>query len=232
MMAIALRWRDPSRYRDNFFAILLSHGIGMGLVLKGELFTGTQSSGGEFGHMIHGGRRALQMRPTRLHRSLCRRLRDLAKCKAEERGFRARGRDHQRRHAGARRARPGSRWSGTRGLPQGRHGDRLWRRQPVRTDRPGTGRLRGRRRRRLRPARTCDTRSVGANRRWPACGCHFLRHDRRRTAAHPARLRHAGAGSSSIRRFSRQGSMPPMPWREASIYAGSKRTGALSRFRT
>jgi predicted NBD/HSP70 family sugar kinase len=53
MMAIALRWRDPARYRDNFFAILLSHGIGMGLVLKGELFTGTQSSGGEFGHMIH-----------------------------------------------------------------------------------------------------------------------------------------------------------------------------------
>jgi predicted NBD/HSP70 family sugar kinase len=53
MMAIALRWRDPARYRDNFFAILLSHGIGMGLVLKGKLFTGTQSSGGEFGHMIH-----------------------------------------------------------------------------------------------------------------------------------------------------------------------------------
>ncbi len=25
----------------------------MGLVLKGELFTGTQSSGGEFGHMMH-----------------------------------------------------------------------------------------------------------------------------------------------------------------------------------
>jgi predicted NBD/HSP70 family sugar kinase len=53
MMAIALRWRDPGRYRDDFIAILLSHGIGMGLVLKGELFTGTRSSGGEFGHMIH-----------------------------------------------------------------------------------------------------------------------------------------------------------------------------------
>ena len=53
MMAIALRWRDPERYRDDFVAILLSHGIGMGLVLKGELFTGTHSSGGEFGHMIH-----------------------------------------------------------------------------------------------------------------------------------------------------------------------------------
>jgi predicted NBD/HSP70 family sugar kinase len=53
MMAVALRWRDPQRYRDNFIAILLSHGIGMGLVLKGELFTGTRSSGGEFGHMTH-----------------------------------------------------------------------------------------------------------------------------------------------------------------------------------
>ncbi|MER9688194.1 ROK family protein [Mesorhizobium sp. M0139] len=53
MMAVALQWRQPERYRDNFIAILLSHGIGMGLVLKGELFTGTHSSGGEFGHMIH-----------------------------------------------------------------------------------------------------------------------------------------------------------------------------------
>lgn len=53
MMAVALRSRDAERYHDNFIAILLSHGIGMGLVLKGELFTGTQSSGGEFGHMVH-----------------------------------------------------------------------------------------------------------------------------------------------------------------------------------
>ena len=45
MIAVALRWRNPERYRDDFIAILLSHGIGMGLVLKGELFTGTQSSG-------------------------------------------------------------------------------------------------------------------------------------------------------------------------------------------
>lgn len=53
MMAEALRWRDPDLYNQNFMAVLLSHGIGMGLVLKGEMFTGTQSSGGEFGHMIH-----------------------------------------------------------------------------------------------------------------------------------------------------------------------------------
>ncbi|MDH6234177.1 putative NBD/HSP70 family sugar kinase [Mesorhizobium soli] len=53
MIAVALRWRRPERYRNDFIAILLSHGIGMGMMLKGELFTGTQSSGGEFGHMIH-----------------------------------------------------------------------------------------------------------------------------------------------------------------------------------
>jgi predicted NBD/HSP70 family sugar kinase len=53
MMAFALRSRDPEIYHRDFIAILLSHGIGMGMVLKGEMFTGTHSSGGEFGHMIH-----------------------------------------------------------------------------------------------------------------------------------------------------------------------------------
>lgn len=53
MIALALRWRDPQRYRENFIAVLLSHGIGMGLVLNGALFSGTHSSGAEFGHMIH-----------------------------------------------------------------------------------------------------------------------------------------------------------------------------------
>ncbi|HEU4987441.1 MAG TPA: ROK family protein [Rhizobiaceae bacterium] len=53
MIAVALNWRNPERYSDNFIAILLSHGIGMGLMLKGALFTGSHSSAGEFGHMIH-----------------------------------------------------------------------------------------------------------------------------------------------------------------------------------
>ena len=53
MMAFALRSRDPEIYHDDFIAILLSHGIGMGMVLKGDMFTGTHSSGCEFGHMIH-----------------------------------------------------------------------------------------------------------------------------------------------------------------------------------
>ncbi len=53
MIAVALKWRRPERYRDDFFAVLLSDGIGMGLMQKRKLFTGTHSSGGEFGHMIH-----------------------------------------------------------------------------------------------------------------------------------------------------------------------------------
>ncbi|MBO6724253.1 MAG: ROK family transcriptional regulator [Rhizobiaceae bacterium] len=53
MITVALKWREPERYRKDFFAVMLSDGIGMGLMLKGELFSGTQSSGGEFGHMIH-----------------------------------------------------------------------------------------------------------------------------------------------------------------------------------
>lgn len=53
MMAFALRSRDPEIYHEDFIAILLSHGIGMGMVLKGEMFTGTHTSGGEFGHVIH-----------------------------------------------------------------------------------------------------------------------------------------------------------------------------------
>jgi predicted NBD/HSP70 family sugar kinase len=53
MIALALRRQNPARYGSDFIAILLSHGIGMGLVRKGELFTGTRSSGAEFGHMVH-----------------------------------------------------------------------------------------------------------------------------------------------------------------------------------
>lgn len=61
MIAVALKWRWPERFRDDFFALLLSDGIGMGLMQKGKLFTGTHSSGGEFGHMIY-----------RPHGALCR----------------------------------------------------------------------------------------------------------------------------------------------------------------
>lgn len=53
MIAEALRWIDPEHYAEDFAAILLSHGIGMGLYLKGKPFLGAHSSAAEFGHMLH-----------------------------------------------------------------------------------------------------------------------------------------------------------------------------------
>lgn len=51
MIAAALRWQNSDRYGRDFLAVLLSHGIGMGLYLNGKLFSGTRSSAAEFGHM-------------------------------------------------------------------------------------------------------------------------------------------------------------------------------------
>lgn len=53
MIAAALRHEDPEQFGDSFAAILMSYGIGMGLFLRGELFTGVESSAAEFGHMCH-----------------------------------------------------------------------------------------------------------------------------------------------------------------------------------
>ncbi|GAB1580331.1 ROK family protein [Phyllobacterium phragmitis] len=53
MLAEALRWTDPEHYGGDFAAILLSYGIGMGLYLKGQPFSGSHSSAAEFGHMAH-----------------------------------------------------------------------------------------------------------------------------------------------------------------------------------
>lgn len=53
LAARALHWHYPDRYGDNFAAILLAHGVGMGLFLRGQIINGTQSSGTEFGHMLH-----------------------------------------------------------------------------------------------------------------------------------------------------------------------------------
>lgn len=53
LITTALHWKNPERYDKNFVAVLLSHGIGMGLMLNGRIFTGIRSSGGEFGHMTH-----------------------------------------------------------------------------------------------------------------------------------------------------------------------------------
>ena len=53
MIALALNWRDPKKYGANFAAVLLAHGVGMGLFLRGGIINGTHSSGVEFGHMTY-----------------------------------------------------------------------------------------------------------------------------------------------------------------------------------
>lgn len=53
LIAKALNWRDPELYNENFAAILLAHGVGMGLFLRGQIINGTRSSGTEFGHMLY-----------------------------------------------------------------------------------------------------------------------------------------------------------------------------------
>lgn len=53
MMARALHWQAPDLFDRNFAAVLMSNGIGMGLMLNGELVKGTRSSGAEFGHLSH-----------------------------------------------------------------------------------------------------------------------------------------------------------------------------------
>ncbi|GIL00686.1 MAG: sugar kinase [Alphaproteobacteria bacterium] len=51
LIARALRWRQPDQFGDSFAAVLLSHGIGMGLFVNGSLVGGIGSSATEFGHM-------------------------------------------------------------------------------------------------------------------------------------------------------------------------------------
>jgi predicted NBD/HSP70 family sugar kinase len=53
MIAQALNWRNPVKYGDNFATVLLAHGVGMGLFLRGGIINGTRSSGVEFGHMSY-----------------------------------------------------------------------------------------------------------------------------------------------------------------------------------
>jgi predicted NBD/HSP70 family sugar kinase len=53
MIAEALRWRAPERYGQNFAAVLMTVGIGMGLYLNGKLFSGIASSAVEFGHLCY-----------------------------------------------------------------------------------------------------------------------------------------------------------------------------------
>jgi predicted NBD/HSP70 family sugar kinase len=53
LIAEALKWSSAFEYQDNFAAIIFGYGIGMGLYLGGNRFSGVRSSAMEFGHMSH-----------------------------------------------------------------------------------------------------------------------------------------------------------------------------------
>ena len=53
LLAQAMLSLDPSLSDETFALILLDHGIGMGLVINGKLFTGHGGAAAEFGHVNH-----------------------------------------------------------------------------------------------------------------------------------------------------------------------------------
>jgi predicted NBD/HSP70 family sugar kinase len=52
-VAEGLTWTAPAASGDNFAALLLSNGVGLGLAINGKMLSGPHSSGMEFGHMIY-----------------------------------------------------------------------------------------------------------------------------------------------------------------------------------
>jgi predicted NBD/HSP70 family sugar kinase len=50
-LTIAEQWFGAGRGLDNFILITLEHGVGMGLVINGQLFRGDQGLAGEVGHL-------------------------------------------------------------------------------------------------------------------------------------------------------------------------------------
>lgn len=52
LVTLAERWARHGRNCDDFMVITLEHGLGMGLFLNGELYSGANGLAAEFGHMI------------------------------------------------------------------------------------------------------------------------------------------------------------------------------------
>lgn len=53
MITEALHWIDPKRYSGTFAVVMLDYGVGMGLYLNDQLFSGASGKAGEFGHSNH-----------------------------------------------------------------------------------------------------------------------------------------------------------------------------------
>lgn len=52
-VAEGLTWTAPEASGENFAALLMANGVGLGLAINGKMLSGPKSSGMEFGHMIY-----------------------------------------------------------------------------------------------------------------------------------------------------------------------------------
>lgn len=53
MIARALHYKEPRKYRDNFLVLTFGRGVGSGVFIKNALYGGATGMAGEFGHTIH-----------------------------------------------------------------------------------------------------------------------------------------------------------------------------------
>lgn len=51
-LTLSERWLEPGQAEDNFIVITLGRGIGMGIVIDGQIYRGKGGGAGEFGHIL------------------------------------------------------------------------------------------------------------------------------------------------------------------------------------
>lgn len=51
-LTLSEKWLEPGKPEDNFFVITLGRGIGMGIVINGQIYRGKGGGAGEFGHIM------------------------------------------------------------------------------------------------------------------------------------------------------------------------------------
>ena len=51
-VTLAQQWFGEGKDTDNFLMVTVEHGVGMGIVVNGQIYRGSKGIGGEFGHMV------------------------------------------------------------------------------------------------------------------------------------------------------------------------------------
>ncbi len=51
-LTLSERWLEPGQSAENFIVITLGRGVGMGIVINGQIYRGKSGGAGEFGHII------------------------------------------------------------------------------------------------------------------------------------------------------------------------------------